>query len=174
MIQFTNTVGRDIEALINKVSADFAQGDKEDKKVTKAQISSNTEKIRDKREERIENLKEQIKGVSGGGGCFKFLKAVFKIIDFLAKPLSLLTFNQLKTNLSKTLDMLQDSKNQKKLMGLKINGQDILKVLQSLKTTLSDDMETLKQQDQLSAKESQRILQIINDIEKSFGAANQV
>lgn len=169
------TAGLDVDALINQVSQDYSKGDIEDKKVTKARIHVQTDKIHDKRQERIENLKDQIKGVSGGaGGCMKVLKVVFKIIDFLSKPLSLLTMNQLKVDLSKTLDQLKDAKNQQKLMGLKIDGQEILKSLQGFKTLLSNDMEQLKTEDDRSAKESQRILNILDDIENTFQATNKV
>lgn len=175
MSEITNSQSFNVESFINNVSADMAAGDIEDKKVTKAQIHVQTKKIHDKRQERIKNLQDQIRGVSAGGGaCFKFLRVVFKILDFLAKPLSAITLNQLKVDLSKTLDNLKDAKVQQAMMGLKINGQDILKSLEGFKKLLGNDLETLKTQDEHSAKETERILKILDEIHSSFQAANKV
>lgn len=174
MAEVTGTQGFNVESFINNVSADMAASDIEEKKATKARIKTHTEKISDKREERIKNLQDQIKGVSSGGGCFKFLSVVFKILDFLVKPLSALTLNQLKLDLSKTLDMLKDAKNQKALLGLKINGQDILKSLQGLKKLLQDDMQKFQTQEQQGAKDTDRILKILDEIQETFGATTNV
>lgn len=169
MIEVTTGSGLNIESLVNHVSADFAKNDLEGKKVAMASVRVHTQKITSKRQERIKNLIDQMRGVvHQSGGCFKFLRVVFKIIDFLAKPLSLLTMNKLKMDLGKTLDMLKDSKNQQALLNVKIKGDRILKALTNLKKLLGDDMEQMKTQDEQSAKESQRVMRILNDIEETF------
>lgn len=175
MPEINSSQGFDIEAMINNVASDMAEGDIHDKKATMASIRSNTDKIRDQRLERIENLQKQLKGVaSGGGACFKGIKVVLKVIDILAKPLSLLTLGNLQTSLSKTLDMLQQAKAQGKLMGMKIDGQQIMKTLESLKTNLSEDTEQLKQQNQHSQQETEKIMSIIDEISNTFKSTNNV
>lgn len=174
MVSINGSQGFDIESLINNVTADLSKGSIEDKKVTEARIKSHTEKIHDKRQERIDNLKEQMKGPPGGGGCFKFLQAVFKVFDFLMKPISALTLGKFRVELSKTLDMLKDAKYQKRLLALQANGQDILKVIQGLKKLLQDDFDSMKIQDDQGAKESQRIMQILDEIQDTFKATSQV
>lgn len=172
--EINNVGGLDVDALINNVAADFSKGDIEDKKVAEARVNIRSRHIRDKRQERIDNLKDQMKGPSGPKGCMKVLKVVFKIIDFLSKPLSLITMKQLNVDLSKALDQLQNAKNQQKLTGLKIDGQQILKSLQGFKTLLSDDMEQLKTRDAEGAKETERVLRILDDIHDTFKATNQI
>ena len=173
-MEIMGTSGLNMESFVNNVSADVAQNDIEDKKVSKAHVRATTEKIHIKREERIKNLIDQMKGIGGAGGCFKFLRSVFKIIDFLAKPLSLLTLNKLNLSLSKTLDALKDAKNQQKILGMKINGDQIQKALEGLKKLLGNDMETLKTQDERGAKETERILQILDEIDSSFKTASKI
>lgn len=164
-----------MESLINEVSADLAKGDIEDKKITAKRIEAHTDNLRDQRQDRIKNLKDQIRGVhNNGGGCFKVFKAVFKVLDFLAKPLSLLTANTLKLNLEKTLDQLKEAKNQKGVILLQAHGQEILKVIENLKKFLGDDMETLKKTSTLSDKETTRIRQIMDEVEESFRSTQQV
>lgn len=166
--------GLDLEALINNVSKDYAQSDIDDKKVTKARVQSYSGKIADKRQERLDNLKERLKGPGGGGGCFKFLKAVFKVFDFLLKPLSAITLGKFRVELSKTLDMLKNAKHQKRLLALQANGQGILKSIQGLKKLLQDDFDRIKTQDDQSAKESQKIMQILDEIQDTFKTTSQV
>lgn len=173
-MEIMGSQGLNIESLINNVSADMSQGDLEDKKVSKASVRANTEKIHDKRQERIKNLIDQMKGVAGPGGCMKILRVVAGVLDFLVKPLSALTLNKLKLDLSKTLDALQDSKNQKKILGMRIDGEQIQKALQGLKKLLGNDMETLKTQDERGAKETERILQILDEIDSSFKSAGKI
>lgn len=173
-MEIMGTQGLNVESLINNVSGDLAQNNVEDKKISKAHIRANTEKIKVKREDRIKNLIDQMKGVAGPGGCMKILRVVTGVLDFLVKPLSALTLNKLKLNLSKTLDALQDSKNQKKLLGMRIDGDQIQKALQGLKKLLGDDVETLKTQDEQGAKETERILQILDEIDLSFKSANKI
>jgi hypothetical protein len=75
MPEITPVSNFDVEAMINNVAGDMAPGDIDDKKATKASIRANTEKARDQREQRIENLQKQLKGVAAGGGaCFKALR----------------------------------------------------------------------------------------------------
>ncbi len=164
-----------IESFIDNVAANFGKSDIEEKKVTQSSVRIHTRSLADKRQERIKNLIDQMKGAhGGGGGCFKVLKVVAKVVDFLTKPLSMITLGQLKTDLGKTLEMLQEAKNQKKVLGIKINGESILKSLQGLKKLLSEDMETLKSQDEKSAKETERILHIIDEIHNGFRTSNKV
>jgi signal transduction histidine kinase len=60
------------------------------------------------------------------------------------------------------------------MMGIKIDGQQILKSLEGLKTMLSEDTETLKQQDQHSQQETERMMSIIDEISNTFQATNNV
>jgi hypothetical protein len=160
--------GLNIESLLNTISSEFSTGDSEDKKITAARIRVNTKNVQTKRQERIDNLIKQMKGVGGASGCMKIAKVVFKAIDLLIKPLSALSLGALKMDLSKSLEMLEEAKKQGRLLGLKINGQEISKALQSFKTFLQSDMQTLKQQDEQSAKDAERIVQILDEIEQTF------
>lgn len=157
----------DIETFLNNASAQASRSDLEGKKVTTARIKTHTEKIADKRQERIDNLKDQMKGASGGG-CLKFLKSIFKVFDLLLKPLSLLTGNQLKLELGKALEMLQKAKIQGKLAGLKIDGKEIQQVLQGIKKVLQDDIQRVEKQEELGQKQTQKILKMIEEIHEGF------
>lgn len=171
----SSTSGLDLDAMVNKISADFSKGDVEQKKTSKANIRVNTVQMRDKREKRVQNLTDQMKGVhQNGGACFKVLRVVFKIIDILAKPLSAISMNQLKVDLSKTLEALKDAKNQKGVMVLRLKGDQLLKVIDGLKKFLSEDTDTLNKQDAQAAKESQTILKILDEIEETFKATNKL
>ena len=173
-MEMMSTSGLNMESFVNNVAGDVAKSDIEDKKISKASVRATTEKIHDQREEKIQNLMDQLKGVGGAGGCFKFLRAAFKIIDFLTKPLSVLTLNKLNLSLSTALESLKDAKNRQKILGLKINGEQIQKVLEGLKKLLGNDMETLKLQDDRGAKETERILQILDEIDGTFKAAGKI
>ncbi|MBX7148179.1 hypothetical protein K1X76_03775 [bacterium] len=173
MTSINPTGNLDMESMLNNLAADFGKGDIEDKKASKAQISSQAHKIRDKRADYIDNLKRQMHHAVGGG-CFKFLRVVTKVFDFLLKPLSAVTMGQFKIELTKTLDMLKDAKNQQALLGLKVKSQEILKVIDSLKKMMSDDTSHLQQLDEHTNKESQRIMEILNEIEQSFSTLNKI
>lgn len=169
MPDISSTQTLNAESFIDNLAGTLSQSNAEDKKISKSQVRIYKRHMDDKRQERIKNLSDQLKGASShSGGCFKILKVVFKIVDFLTKPISLLTMNQLKVDLSKTLDMLKDAKNQKKLLGLGINEQEILKIMDSLKKTLGDNTTRLKAQEQQSHQDLETVLRILADIESTF------
>lgn len=159
----------DIESIVNQAAASLSQSALEDQKATKAAIRAESAVIRDKRQERIDNLVKQMKGLQASpGGCVKFLRAIFRVIDFLAKPLSALTLNKLKIDLTKVLDTLKEQKNQEGLTRLKIRGDEILKTIQEFKSLLSDDTESLRSQDKQSARETKRLLEVIEDLHETY------
>ena len=163
-----NAQNINFESVVNEMATHLTQGDLENKKISKAEVVIHKEHLKDKREERIQNLTDQLKGASQGGGCFKVLKVVFKVVDLLMKPLSAITMNQLKTNLSQTLDALKEAKNQKRILGLNIKEQDILKALEGLKKLLNEDTDRLKTQENQSDQDVQTILRILDDIQSTF------
>lgn len=169
MVTVTPSPALDVEDLVNRVASDLNRSAVEDNKATRASVRAESSIISDKRQERIENLIRQMKGLqAGGGGCVKFLRTIFRVIDFLAKPLSALTLNKLKVDLTKVLDTLKDQKNQVALNRLKIRGDEILKSLRSFKQLLGDDTELLKTQDEQQAKDARRVMEILENLHETF------
>lgn len=165
-VSFPNAL--DVEALVNRVASDLNRSAVEDNKATRASVRAESSIIRDKRQERIDNLVKQMKGLKdSSGGCVKFLRTIFRVIDFLVKPLSALTLNKLKVDLTKVLDTLKEQKNQEGLTRLKIRGDEILKTIQEFKSLLGDDTESLRKQDEQSAKDTRRILEILDDLQET-------
>lgn len=158
-----------LDSIINSITYDVSTSASEDNKISRSNLKADKEKMHDERQKKIANLADQMKGVSQGK-CFKFIKVVFKIVDLLAKPLSAITGNQLKLNLTKTLQILQEAKKNGKLMGLQINAEQISKVIENVKKHLSTDMSQLKETEIHSNNESKRIMQILDEIDKTFKA----
>ncbi len=168
------TSSLNMEGLLNSVTSELGKGDIHDKEIGKARIISHSHRIKNKRTEYIDNLKKQMQGAVSGGGCFKFLRVVTKVFDFLLKPLSALTMGQFKVELTKTLDMLKDAKNKKALMGLNINTQQIMQAIDGLKKMFAEDSTHLDSLNEHSAKENSRIMEILDEIEKSFSTMNKI
>lgn len=165
----TNTKGMDIESFINSVTANFAQGSLEDKKAIENKVKVDTKKVKEKRQEKIDNLLDQMKKVSHKSeGCFKVIKVVFKMIDFIMKPLSLMSMGKVNVELSKTLDMLQEAKKQGKILGLKIDGESIMKALDDLKKFLQQDYDNLKTTQVREGKEMQKMMRILDEIHETY------
>lgn len=164
----------DNEAVINQMSVDLGQGNIEDKKVAEARIHTHSQRIHDKRQERIENLKEQMRGVSGGGACFKFLRSTFKVFDIFLKPITALSFGKLNLELGRAMDVLKQAKDNKALLGLKIKGQQAQAIIQNLKKMFEDDLQSLDLTNEQSTQEADRILRIMENLEDSFVSTNGV
>lgn len=169
------TIGTmDNEAVINQMSADLGRGNIEDKKVAEARIQAHTQRIHDKRQEHIENLKKQMRGVSGGGVCFKFLRSTFKVFDIFFKPITALSFGKLNLELGRAMDVLKQAKDNKALLGLKIKGQQAQAIIQDLKKMFADDLQSLDLTNEQSTQEADRILRIMESLHDSFAASNGV
>jgi hypothetical protein len=162
----------DLEAFINNASADFSKSDSEGKKILSARIRTHTEKIEDKRQERIDNLKEQMRAASAGA-CIQILRSIVKVFDIVLKPLSALTGGQLDLELGKALEVLQKAKAANKLFGLQIDGKQIQHILQNFKKLLQEDNSKLEEQNALTQKQNQRILEIIDEIHDGFNSSVQ-
>ena len=169
MVTVSSANALDVEALINRVASDMSQGAIEDNKATGAIVRAETSVIRSKRQERIDNLVEQMRGMAtGGGACYKFTRFLFKVVDFLAKPLSALTLNKLKVDLTKILETLKEQKGEQGLTRLKIRGDEILKTIQEFKSLLGDDTETLRKDEEQNAKETRRVMEILEDLHETY------
>jgi len=157
----------DINSFLDNVMADAKQGASEDNKVTSARIKVHSDKIQDKRKEQIENLMEQMKDASSGG-CLKFLKSVFKIFDILLKPLSAITAGKLKLEIGAALEKLQDAKKLQHKIGLQIDESKISKALGNLKRMLQEDFQNMEVETQIDHKETQKIIQMIEEVQEGF------
>ncbi len=158
-----------VETILNDIMGEVTLQSGEEKKITSSQIKMRKQKLSDQREARIENLKEQAKEISTGK-CFKFIKVIFKSVDLLAKPLSLITGNKLKLNFAKLLDNLAEAKKQGHLLGLKIDGEQITKFIDDIKKHLGMDLDSVKDLEAHDEKETQRIMQILDEIDQTFKA----
>jgi len=156
-----------IDTTLNNMIDSAVFGNNEDNKIIRSNIKANKEKVHDQRQDKIQNLKDQLKGVSQGK-CFKFIRTVFKVVDLLAKPLSALSGNQLKLNLGKTMDMLADAKKQNRLMGLQIDYQQIKQVIEGIKKIITQDQSQINQNQDFSQKETERVLQILDEIDSAM------
>ncbi len=157
----------DMEGLINTLSSEASASAQEDRKVTGSRVHAQSERIQEKRQERLDNLQEQLKGASKGG-CLKFLVAIFKVFDILTKPLSAITGGQLKLELGKVFEQLQKSKATQRLVGLQVNGEEIQKALAGLKKFLQEDIHRMKDNEAFKTQETRQILKIIDEIQDSF------
>ena len=162
-----------VEGLVNQVMGEQLKDTAADTTVDKASIKNRTKDLKEQRQDRIKNLMDQMKGVSSGK-CVGVLKTVAKIGDFLMSPLSLLSLGKLKGSLSKAVENLDAAQKQGKLTGLKIDGQQISKVIENLKKFVQDDTQSLQQGNEQAAKESEQVLKILSSIEQSFAATNQI
>ena len=172
-----NTIGNgthlDIEGLMNAISADAGVSAREDQKVTGSRLKVQTERIQEKRRERLDNLREQMEGAAKSGGCLKFFKAIFKVFDILTKPLSAITGGQLKLELGKIFEQLQKAKETGRLEGLKIDGQELQAALQGLKKFLQEDTQRVKETEEIHSKTDVQILNMLDEIHDSFRAGNR-
>ncbi len=157
----------DIEAFLNKNAAELTKSSGEDKKITQARIQSRSSSIQDKRQERIEQLQEQIKGAHPRA-CPQFLVNLTKIFDTLLKPLSALTLGKLNLELSKSLEMLLDAKGEVRFQGLQIQGKEMQNVIEELKKFLQGDIEHLESTESFQNNSEQNILDILDQIHQSF------
>ena len=147
----------------------MAESSVEDKKNIESKIKIDSKKVREKRQEKIDNLTEQMKQVTHkSGGCLKIVKVVFKIVDFIMKPLSLMSMGKVNVELSKTLEMLEEAKKQGKILGLKIDGEAIFKALDEVKKFLQQDYENLKTTQVQEGKEMQRMMRILDEIHETY------
>lgn len=157
-----------IETFINNTMIQLQESNNEDQKILKDGIKVKTKAIGEQRKDRIKNLEDQMKSFNKSGACFKAIRASFAMIDFLAKPLSLITFNKLNLRLTQTLDALQKVKAQGKKLGLEIKGMDITQTLEQFKKLLSTDIQKLGEKEAQISKEANKTLQIIEDLEKTL------
>ena len=162
----------DLESFVNGIAADSGQGALESNRAASIRVKSRSEKIQEKREEKIQNLLGQMKGASGGG-CLKIFCGLIKVFDLLLKPLSLVTGGQLKLELGKALDALQEAKKQKTLFGLRIDGDQISKALEGLKKLLQDDFQRMESGEAAKAKDQERIMEILEELQRGLQTAQK-
>ncbi|MBU0505923.1 MAG: hypothetical protein ABII18_07655 [bacterium] len=163
----------DIEGLINQVAHDFNEGQTEDKKITQQGIKANHRVLKDQREERIKNLAEQLRGVSGGK-CIKFLRPLAKVLDVITKPLNILSLGKLNLGLSDILNNIEAAKKQGKLSGLKINEQVIMKAIEGVKKHLSESVDDLAVSEQQANKQVTNIMKTLDEIEDCFSLGEKI
>lgn len=163
----------DLDHLIQHLSEQISQGEREDKRVQGARIRSHHEKICDKRQERLDNLKEQMRSASKGG-CISLLRNIAKVFDILLKPLSAITAGQLKLELGKALESLQKAKDQKQLMGLKIAGKEMGFALDQLKKFLQEDLDSSQQREKIQQNQEEQIFKIVEELHQGFLSTQQI
>jgi hypothetical protein len=166
-----NTI--DIEGLINQLAHDFSKGQTEDNKVTQQSIKANHKILDNQREEKIKNLAEQLRGVSGGK-CIKFLRPLAKVIDVITKPLNILSLGKLNLGLSDILNNIEAAKKQGKLSGLKINEQVIMKAIEGVKKHLSENVDGLAVSEQQANKQVNNIMKTLDEIEDCFSLGEEI
>ena len=157
----------DMDSLLTHLQREAAQGDQEGIQASMTGIRSHAEKIRDKRQEQLDNINQQLKK-AGGNGCITVLKSVFKVFDLLLKPLSALTGGQLKLELGKALEFLQKAKDSGRLAGLQIDEKEMSQAIAGIKRLLQDDMSQMKNLQQEQHEQNQKVLQILNSLQDSF------
>lgn len=162
-----------LDGLLNEITNESLKGSRDSEKVIKSRISAHRQDLREKRQKRIENLKEQFRGVSGSG-CLSFFKPIAKIFDVLTLPLSVLSMGKLQASLSKTLEALDEAKKQGKLLNLKINQADFSKAVEQLKKMLSDDFEQLSGSNDQTRKEQENTLKLIEEIHRGFDGTTKL
>lgn len=160
-----------VEGLINQVSADLLKSSSETTQANKVSIQKHTQELKDKRQDRIQNLMDQMKGVASGK-CVNFVKSIAKVTDFLTAPISALSMGKLNLSLSQAVEGLDEAKKQGKLAGLQINGQKISKVIENLKKFVQDDTQSLQDNDAQINKEAKQLMKILSDIDETYTAAN--
>lgn len=163
----------DLEGLMNQIGADAGRSAREDQKVSGSRIKAQTEKIQEKRRDRLDNLREQMEGAAKGNACLKVFKSFFKVFDILTKPLTAITGGQLKLELGKIFETLQQAKETGRLEGLKIDGKELQQGLMGLKKLLSEDSQRVKDGEDLQSQGTQQIQNILDDIHDSFQAVNR-
>ncbi|MDX1412112.1 MAG: hypothetical protein R3351_08130 [Nitrospirales bacterium] len=162
----------DVESLITHLQREANEGDREAIKTGKARIHSHAERIEDKRQEQLDNIRERLKGASPNG-CLKFFSSIFKVFDLLLKPISAVTGGQLKLELSQAFEMLKKAQVTGKLFGLKIDGEEISGALQDLKQLLQEDMRRMDDQQDASHKQNQQVVKILENMQQSFESTVQ-
>jgi hypothetical protein len=163
----------DIESLVTQLQREAGIGDEEALKTNRARIHSHAERIQDKRQEQLDNIKQRLEGAHPNP-CLKFFATVFKVFDLLLKPLSAITGGQLKLELGKALEMLKQAQISGRLLGIDINGEQIKGALQELKNLLQQDMERIDAQQDLSETQNQQILKILEALEQGLEGTTQV
>lgn len=162
-----------VEGLINQASADLLKSSAETAQVDKVSVKKHTQELKDKRQDRIQNLMDQMKGVASGK-CLGFVKAIAKVGDFLLSPVSALSMGKLNGALTKAVENLDEAKKQGKLAGIQINGQKISKMIENLKKFVQDDTQSLQENDTRTNKEAQQLMKILSDIDETYTAANVI
>jgi hypothetical protein len=163
----------DIDSLLTQLQREAGQGDEEALKTNRARIHTHAERIQDKRQEQLDNLKQRLEGAHPNA-CLKFFATVFKVFDLLLKPLSVITGGQLKLELGKTLEMLKQAQVTGRLLGIEINGEQIKGALEELKNLLEQDMQRMSEQQTLSDKQNQQILKILEALEQGLESTAEV
>ncbi len=163
----------DMEAFLNKSAAQLTKSSSEDKKITQARIKSHSSNIQDKRQERIEQLQEQIKG-SHPRACPQFLVSLTKIFDTLLKPISALTLGKLNLELSKSLEMLLDAKGEIHFQALQIEGKEMQNAIEELKKFLQEDLNHLESTENSQNNNARSILETLDQIHQGFETSSKV
>lgn len=163
----------DMDSLLTQLQREAAQGDEESHKVQRARIQTHGERIQDKRQEQLDNIKQRLEGAHPNA-CLKFFASVFKVFDLLLKPLSVVTGGQLKLELGKALENLKRAQLEGRLLGIDINGEQIKGALQELKNLLQQDMQRMNEKQDLSEEQNQQILKILEALEQGFESAAKV
>jgi hypothetical protein len=163
----------DIEFLLTQLQREASRGDEEGIKIEGVRIHAHAERIQDKRQEQLENIKRRLKGAHPNA-CLKFFATVFKVFDLLLKPLSAITGGQLKLELGKALEMLKQAQLNGRLMGIDIDGEQIKGAIQELKNLLQQDMERISNQQDRSETQNQQILKILDALEQGFESTENI
>lgn len=156
-----------IEHLLRETGTSLIKGHQEDQKINRARIAVHAERIRDKREERIEHLKKGLRAATSGHACIKIFRPVFEVFDLLLKPLTAISAGQLRFDLSSMLDKLQQGLNQQKKLGYQIKNKQLMLVMNDLKGLLSEDFNQLDQSQQQQLSDVQRIRKILDQIQST-------
>ena len=163
----------DIESLVMQLQREAGQGDEENLKTHRARIHSHADRIQDKRQEQLDNIKQRLEGAHPNP-CLKFFASVFKVFDLLFKPLSAITGGQLKLELGKALEMLKQAQVSGRLLGIEINGEQIKGAIQELKNLLQQDMQRMSNQQDQSETQNQQIIKILEALEQGLESTAKI
>lgn len=162
----------DIESMINSISRANNTSINEDIRVGRTRLQANSEKVRDKREANIENLKERMKDVQVNP-CLKFFASLFKVLDTILNPISHFTDFEIGFELGKILKKLKKGIENQKITGLKIEGKEIKLAIDQVKKIISEDLDNLNEANKSNERDNKKIFKMLDDFENSLETISQ-
>lgn len=179
-------------AIAADVEAQILRSTAEDQKVAKTSVNDKSEILRKNREERIHNLEEHLRMLSGGhGGCLKFLKVVSIVASAVAAPLSfgsslglgaaVTSAMQIATAvmgglsaITMGLDQLKEAARAKKILLNQADGRQILAIIDETQKWVEDEKKNIQEYAARDRRSLDLYKNTLKDLEQSFQTMIQV